>query len=53
MLTWWLGSGGIPGNYLNHKRHDAQPLERNESIEQKFNNIIMPRLMDLYAVKRR
>lgn len=51
-LEWWLGVGGIPGNYLHHGRHDEQPLERNNGIERKFKNVILPRIRDLGLVHR-
>jgi len=44
---------GIPGNYLHHKKHDPQPLVKNPGIEQKFHNIILPRLMDEDAIHTR
>jgi len=51
-LSWWLGTGGIPENYLHHKKHEEQPLERDTGIESKFHNIILPRLTKMRAIKK-
>ncbi|CAG5114225.1 Oidioi.mRNA.OKI2018_I69.chr2.g8289.t1.cds [Oikopleura dioica] len=52
MLSWWLGTGGIPENYLHHKTHEEQPLERDTGIESKFLNVILPRLSKMGVLKK-